>query len=175
MSRKLKIENVYVHTGGLGGQASVHWTIGDRRFHVWLRGHDDQPEDTVHSNPITPKEDRRRDEHRSLDRTCKAQTEIWTDVWAAVTTGDMIAKCRRADREKRDLDRRKRNLEAAITLLDHEALEEWKSGKFNNDALHACAMLNRRRGLEMQLSALVAGSDRPAPIASLGQLEDAQQ
>lgn len=136
-SAKPKIENIYVHTGGVGGQASVHWTIGDRRFHVWMRqGFDHQPEDVVHSNPVTPKEKSLRDEHRSLDRTCKAQTEIWTEVWAFVREHDLIAKCRKADRQKRDLDKRTHNLEIAIARIEQEALSAFRRG---DHVAHAAA------------------------------------
>jgi len=158
---KPKIENIYVHTGGLGGQASVHWTIGDRKFHVWMRGKDDQPEDTVHSNPVTRKENSRRDEHRGLDRTCKTQSDIWTEVWQFVQANQLIAKCRDADRAKRAFETREREIKLAIGALDQEALEEWRAGKFNS-SLPACAKLNKRRYLELQLRQLAKAAEPEA-------------
>jgi len=129
MARQPKIENIFVHTGGIGGQASVHWTIGDRRFHVWMRPNDTTPEDIVHSNPVTRDPNARRDEHRSLDRTCKAQSEIWAEVWAAVERDDLIAKCRNADVEKRDLQRRYTEIRCAIGNLEQEAIEAFRRGE----------------------------------------------
>lgn len=123
-----KIEDIHVHTGGTGGQPTIHWTIGDRRFHVWLDRHG-QPEDVVHSNPVVPNKDARRDEHRSLDRSSKAQTVIWDQVWAVVERDGLIEKCRAADVEKRDLQRRYEQLRAAIAAMEHEVLDIFRRGE----------------------------------------------
>lgn len=147
---KLGIENIYVHTGGLGGQASVHWTIGARRFHVWMRENDRKPEDVVHSNPVTPTPNSRRDEHRSLDRTCKAQAAIWSEVWSIVERDDLIAKCRIQDKAHRARELRLREVGNALAEINASVIEAWRSGTFSASPLAAellasCALLEAER------------------------------
>lgn len=126
-SAKSKIEDIHVHTGGNGGQPTIHWTIGDRRFHVWLDRHG-QPEDVVHSNPVVRNKDARRDEHRALDRTSKAQSAIWDQVWAVVQRDNLIDKCRLADIDKRDLQRRYRDIRETIAAIEQEVLGAFRRG-----------------------------------------------
>lgn len=125
-SAKPKIEDVHVHTGGIGGQPTIHWTIGDRKFHVWLDRHG-QPENVVHSNPA-PNKDARRDEHRALDRSTKIQSAIWDQVWAVVQRGGLIEKCRTADVEKRNLQRRYHEIRETIASIEQEVLGAFRRG-----------------------------------------------
>ncbi|MGY3366128.1 hypothetical protein ACVWZL_003253 [Bradyrhizobium sp. GM2.4] len=127
-SAKPTIENILVHTGGIGGQPTIHWTIGDRKYHVWLDRHG-QPEDVVHSNPVVPNKDARRDEHRSLDRTSKAQTAIWDQVWAVVQRDSLIEKCRAADVETRSLQRQYHEIRETIASIEKEVLDLFRRGE----------------------------------------------
>ncbi|MCK1536832.1 MULTISPECIES: hypothetical protein [unclassified Bradyrhizobium] len=127
---KPKIEDIHVQTGGgVGGQPTIHWNIGDRRFHVWLDRHG-QPEDVVHSNAVVPNKAARRDEHRSLDRASKVQSAIWDQVWAVVQRDGLIEKCRAADIEKRDLQRRYQELRTTIASIEQEVLDAFRRGEF---------------------------------------------
>lgn len=154
---KLGIEKIYIHTGGLGGQASVHWTIGDRKFHVWMRPNDRTPEDVVHSNPVTPTPNARRDEHRSLDRTCKAQTTIWSAVWTIVERDDLIAKCRLADRQKRDLEQRRAALTARRHELEQAVIQAWRAGQLA-DSFNARELFDLDRDAADQIAGLNAAA-----------------
>ncbi|EJN11800.1 hypothetical protein PMI42_04813 [Bradyrhizobium sp. YR681] len=126
-SAKPKIEDIHVHTGGIGGQPTIHWTIGDRRFHVWLDRHG-QPEDVIHSNPVTAKKDTRRDEHRALDRTSKAQSAIWDQIWAVVQRDNLIDKCRLADIAQRAAQRRYQETRETIASIEQEVLSAFRRG-----------------------------------------------
>lgn len=150
-----KIEKIYVHTGGLGGQASVHWTIGARRFHVWMRPNDHTAEEVVHSNPVTPTPNARRDEHRSLDRTCKAQTAIWAEVWAIVERDDLIAKQRQADRQKRAREHRIAALKARRYELEAAVIDAWRAGQLS-DSFNARVLFKLDRHAADQLAGLNA-------------------
>jgi hypothetical protein len=120
-----KIENVTVEADGY--RPAVLWTIGDRKFHVWLEL-DGVPEDIVHSNPITPAPGQRRDEHRALDRTNKTQTEIWAEVWAVVERDNLLAQAR-ADHAA-DIARKQRRtaLRQQMYEIEQGVLKDWRAG-----------------------------------------------
>lgn len=160
-TRSPAMENIFVHTGGLGGQASVHWTIGPRRFHVWMRTNDRTPEDVVHSNPVTPTPNARRDEHRSLDRTCKTQTAIWADVWAIVERDGLIAKRRHADRQQRDREQRRTALTARRHELEQAVINAWRAGQLG-DSTNASELFALDREAADALAGLnAAAADQP--------------
>src|SRR5438874_567788 len=117
---KPEIEDIHVQTGGgVSGQPTIHWTIGDRRFHIWLDRHG-QPEDVVHSNAVVRNKAARGDEHRSLDRTSKVQSAIWDQVWAVVQRDGLIEKCRAADIEKHNVQRRYHEIRETLASIEQE-------------------------------------------------------
>lgn len=142
---------------------AIGWTIDGARFHVWgtapnvLGIRFGEIEETICKNPPLGIAYREPGyfETRRLDRTSKAQAAIFAEVLEIVTRDDLVRKAFRAERHKRSTERRRHVLEQRIYQVDADALEAWKSGAWTIDGqLKANAMLNRRRGLELQLRAL---------------------
>lgn len=124
---KPKIENVRVEADDF--RPAVLWTIGDRRFHVWLAA-GDIPEDVVHSNPITPK-NTRRDEHRSLDRTNKTQAAIWAEVWEAVERGNLLAQARADHAATLAQARRRTALRHEVSEIERFVIDQFRAGQYS--------------------------------------------
>lgn len=150
---KPKIEHVHVDVGSSG--VTVHWTIGDRKFHVWLSEAGDGlvPEDIVHSNPVTRDPNARRDEYRKLDRASKAQAVIWELVSARVRCNDMIAKAWQERADKLAVIGRRNQLRQRMREIEQEALAAWKRESFAASAI-ASSMLDDYRYREAELAAL---------------------
>lgn len=124
---KHKIENVRAEADSY--RPAILWTIGDRRFHVWLEKAYGQPEDVVHSNPITPTKTRL-NTHRALDRTSKTQSEIWAEVWAIVERDDLLTKAHAAEHAKRHRAKRREQLKLQMNEIEQRVLADFRRGLF---------------------------------------------
>jgi hypothetical protein len=146
---KTNIANVTVEADGF--RPAVLWTIGDRKFHVWLEL-DGVPEDIVHSNPVTPTPGARRDEHRALDRTNKAQSEVWAEVWAIVARDDLLAKARADHAAEIARKQRCTALRQERYDIEQELLSLWRTGRGRADG--AEALFERYEAARAELASL---------------------
>jgi hypothetical protein len=128
---KPRIENITVEADSY--RPAVLWTIGARRFHVWIDP-DGVPEDVVHSNPITPTARPARDEHRALDRTNKTQAAVWAEVWAVVVRDDLLAKAQRAEADRLAQVRRRTALRQEMHEIEQDVLNDWRAGTITINA-----------------------------------------
>lgn len=125
---KPKIENVRAEADS--HRPAILWTIGDRRFHVWLGKPYGDPEDVVHSNPVAPANPRR-NEHRALDRTNKKQSEIWAEVWAIVERDDLLTQAHAAEHAKRHRSKRREQLKLQMSEIERFVIAQFRAGLFS--------------------------------------------
>jgi hypothetical protein len=157
---KPKIENIHVeHVDGI--KFAIGWTIDGFRFHIWaergLSAASLQLQGSVFKNPPAGVKHRQPGyfDTRQIDPEAKTQAAILAEVLAVVERDELVRKARRANAEKIQRARRKTELEQALYQVDQEALEAWKAGKFSVVDVHpGNVLLNRRRGIEMQLRRL---------------------
>lgn len=128
---KPKIENVRAEADDSERQC-VLWESGARRFHVWIWN--GEPNDVIHSNPITPGPDPRRDEHRGLDRTNKTQSAVWAEVWAIVERDNLIAKAIQAHADTIARQRRCSHLKQKMHEIEQDVLKDWRAGMITINA-----------------------------------------
>jgi len=75
----------------------VSWEADGRRYHFWLDDAD-KPESILHSNPINPTINSRRDEHRSLNAEAKKWAPLIAGIMNRIETEGLIGKARVAYR-----------------------------------------------------------------------------
>jgi hypothetical protein len=102
----------------LHNSASVHWSTGDRRFHIWITDAGELRDEILHSNPLV--HDPKVHGHRALDATSKKWSPLVGAILAKIKADDLVSKARAAAHEKaqRQADERQRQAnEKALAVL----------------------------------------------------------
>lgn len=89
-------------------RASLNWSDGERRYHIWLNNDGTPQDDVIHSNPVVRDTHARRDEHRALSQSAKKWSPLVSAMLAAVVSGDMISKARATEADRQRLEDEKR-------------------------------------------------------------------
>src|SRR5258708_37754486 len=119
------IRNIRAEHDGYRG--SIHWEIGDDRFHVWCDTATGEPEDTIYKNSLAKFGMPGSYSTRRLTREgSKVAAKMFAEVWAVAQRDDLMAKAKAAHEAATLKQWHEQELQRSRHDLEQEALTAFR-------------------------------------------------